>query len=123
MPTDYEGNSAAADIQLTPDGRFAYVSNRDVTKRNKGESMRDSLAAVSLDPKTGKMKIIGTFPTAHMPRSFCIDLSGQFLYSAGQGSATIVAYRIDRESGRLQQLATYETGGVPIWVMCGNVKQ
>jgi 6-phosphogluconolactonase len=123
LPTDYEGNSAAADIQLTPDGRFAYVSNRDVTKRNKGESMRDSLAAVSLDPKTGKMKIIGTFPTAHMPRSFCIDLSGQFLYSAGQGSATIVAYRIDRESGRLQQLATYETGGVPIWVMCGNVKQ
>ncbi len=122
LPTNYKGKSAAADIQLTPDGRFAYVSNRDVTKRAKGEPMRDSLAAVSLDPKTGKMKIIGTFPTAHLPRSFCIDLTGQYLYSAGQGAATLVAYRIDRESGALQQLATYETGGVPIWVMCGNVE-
>ena len=123
LPTNYEGKSAAADIKLTPDGRFAYVSNRDVSKRNKGEPTQDSLAAVSLDPKTGKMKIIGTFPTAHLPRSFCIDLTGQFLYAAGQGAATLVAYRIDRESGRLQQLATYATGGVPIWVMCGNVKQ
>jgi 6-phosphogluconolactonase len=123
LPANYEGSSAAADIHLTPDGRFAYVSNRDVTKRAKGEPTRDSLAAVSLDPKTGKMKVIGTFPTAHLPRSFCIDLTGQFLYSAGQGSATLVAYRIDRETGALHQFATYETGGVPIWVMCGNVKQ
>ena len=122
LPANYEGGSAAADIHLTPDGRFAYVSNRDVTNRAKGQPMRDSLTGVSLDPKTGKMKVIGTFPTAHLPRSFCIDLTGQFLYSAGQGSDTLVAYRIDRKSGTLRQLATYETGGVPIWVMCGNVK-
>ncbi|MCH8235197.1 MAG: beta-propeller fold lactonase family protein [Chloroflexi bacterium] len=58
LPPDYDGESAAADIKITPDGRFAYVSNRDVSKRKKGESMRDTLAAVSLDPETGRMKII-----------------------------------------------------------------
>ena len=83
--------------------------------------MRDTLAGVSLDPKTGKMKLIGYFPTAHAPRSFCIDLTGRFMYSAGQRSSNLVAYRVDQKTGKLEQFATYETGGVPIWVMCGNV--
>ncbi len=121
LPPDYEGNSAAADINLTPDGRFAYVSNRDVTKREKGQN-KDTLAAVSLDPKTGKMKIVGHYPTAHFPRTFCVDLTGNFVYAAGQRSSTLFAYRIDQKTGALSKLATYETGGTPIWVMCGSVK-
>lgn len=122
LPSDFEGNSAAADIHITPNGKFAYVSNRDVTRREKGEATEDSLAAVAIDMKTGKMKIVGTYPTAHLPRSFCIDLTGNFVYSAGQGDATLIAYRIDQKSGALKKLAKYETGGVPIWVMCGAVK-
>lgn len=121
LPPDYEGGSAAADIRLTPDHRFAYVSNRDVTKRGAGEPTRDTLAGVALDPKTGRMTLIGYFPTAHFPRSFCIDLTGRFAYSAGQQSATLFAYRIDRKTGKLDHFATYETGDVPIWVMCGKV--
>ena len=121
LPPDYQGGSAAADIQITPNGRFAYVSNRDVTERAEGEPMRDTLAAVALDPNTGRMKLAGYFPTAHFPRSFCIDLTGQFAYSAGQKSATLFAYRIDQSTGRLEHVQTYETGGVPIWVMCGQV--
>ncbi len=121
LPPDYDGSSAAADINITPDGRFAYVSNRDVTQRKEGEAMKDTLAAVSLDPKTGKMKIVGHFPTAHFPRSFCIDLTGRFVYAAGQRSATLFAYQIDQQTGKLKHLATYETGGGPIWVMCGSV--
>ncbi len=121
LPPSYEGSSAAADIHITPDGRFAYVSNRDVTERAKGESMKDTLAGVFLDPKTGEMKLIGYFPTARFPRSFCIDLTGRFVYSAGEHSSTLFAYRIDQQTGKLEHFATYETGGVPIWTMCGNV--
>jgi len=121
LPTDFEGRSAAADIHITPNGRFAYVSNRDVNKRKQGEPFQDSLAAISLDPKTGKMKLIGHSHTTHMPRSFCIDLTGNFVYSAGQQSANLFAYRIDQKTGKLSKFSTYETGGVPIWVMCGNV--
>ena len=119
LPADYEGNSAAADIKITPNGRFAYVSNRDVTNRPDGKH-RDTLCAVSLDAKTGKMKIIGQFATAAFPRSFCIDVDGKYLYAAGQRSATLVAYRINQDTGELKQLAEYKTGGVPIWVMCAK---
>jgi 6-phosphogluconolactonase len=122
LPPDYDGSSAAADINLTPDGRFAYVSNRDVTKRKEGEATKDTLAGVSLDPQTGKMKLIGYFPTAHFPRSFCVDLTGEFVYSAGQRSNTLHAYKINQDSGKLTPIAQYETGGTPIWVMCGNVE-
>ncbi len=122
LPPDYSGESAAADIKITPNGRFAYVSNRDVTKRKAGEMPRDTLAAVAIDSKTGQMELVGYYPTAHFPRSFCIDLGGNFLYAAGQNSATLVAYRIDPKTGALRQLATYQTGGTPIWVMCGAVQ-
>lgn len=121
LPPDYSGQSAAADIKITPDGRFAYVSNRDNTKREEGEPRKDTLAGVAIDLQTGKMKLIGYFPTAPFPRSFCIDVTGNFVYAAGQRSATMVAYRINQKTGELNELATYDTGGVPIWVMCGTV--
>ena len=94
-----------------------------MTKRDEGESTKDTLAGFVLSPKTGKAKPIGHFPTVHFPRSFCIDLAGRFVYAAGQRSATLAAYRIDRSTGRLEPLATYETGGGPIWVMCGEVEK
>lgn len=122
LPPDYEGNGAAADINLTPDGRFAYVSNRDNTKRPAGEMMRDTLAGFSLDPKTGKMKLIGHFPTTQFPRSFCIDQTGKFVYAAGQRSAKLASYKIDAKTGSLKPLKTYGTDDGPIWVMCGSVK-
>jgi 6-phosphogluconolactonase len=122
LPPSYSGASAAADIKITPDGRFAYVSNRDLTKRKEGEVPKDTLAGVSLDPETGKMKLIGYYPTAHFPRSFCIDSTGNFVFVAGQQAAAMIAYRIDQKTGELNKLAVYETGGVPIWVMCGAVE-
>ena len=120
LPPEFDGESAAADIRITPDGRFAYVSNRDATQRPEGEAMQDTLAAVSLDAGTGKMKIIGHFPTAHFPRSFCIDLTGRYLYSAGQTVDELFAYQINQKTGGLEYLAKYPTAGVPIWVMCGS---
>ena len=123
LPPGYDGSSAAADIRITPNGRFAYVSNRDVTERKAGEPTKDTLAGVALDPNTGLMKIIGHFPTAHFPRSICIDVSGRFVYAAGQNSSSLYAYQIDQSSGELAHFETYETGGVPIWVMCGKVEK
>jgi len=122
LPPKFEGRSAAADIKITPNGRFAYVSNRDVTEREEGEPMQDTLAAVALDPQTGEMTLVGYYPTGRHPRSFCIDLTGNYLYAAGQSSANLFAYRIDQKTGELDHLKTYETGEVPIWVMCGNVE-
>ena len=123
LPPDFDGDSYAADIQITSDGRFAYISNRDETKRKAGESPKDTLTGISLDPRTGEMSVIGYFPTAHHVRSLCIDLTGQFVYSAGTQSSTMFAYRIDQHTGKLDHFATYNTSGTPMWVMCGNVAE
>ena len=122
LPPNYQGRSASADIRLTPDGRFAYVSNRDDDRnRAEGVAPRDTLAAIALDPRTGAMKMIGTFPTVHFPRSFCIDLTGRFVYATGERSSNLFTYRIDQATGQLEHIATYETGGAPMWVMCGKL--
>ena len=123
LPSDFEGNSAAADINITPDGRFAYVSNRDVTKREDGEPSQDTLAGFSIDQKTGDMKLIGYFPTARFPRAYCIDVNGKFLYAAGQRSAELFAYSINQKTGSLKHTGTYKTGGSPIWVMCAETER
>lgn len=119
LPPGYTDSSHAADIKITPDGRFAYVSNRDTTEREEGQAMQDTLAAVAIS-RTGKMKVVGHYRTAHFPRSFCIDLTGNYLFAAGQRSAELFTYRIDKKTGALTHLRTAKTGGTPIWVMCGT---
>ena len=121
LPPNYDGKSAAADIRLTPNGKYAYVSNRDVTKRDDGEAQRDTIAAVAIEPESGKMRIVGHYPTAQFPRSICIDQTGNFLYAAGQRSAELFAYRINPKTGELSYLETHKTGGVPIWVECRDL--
>lgn len=118
LPADWEGGSAAADIQITPNGRFVYVSNRDTRKLEKDAARGDTLAGFEIDLKTGKLKLIGQFPTVYFPRSFCIDTTGNFLFAAGQLGNQLAAYRIDQETGALERIGTYETGDNPIWVMC-----
>ena len=120
LPKGYKGNGAAADIHITPNGKFVYVSNRDYTppRNNPKIKRRDSIAAFQINIKTGLLTRIGTFPTEHAPRSFCIDLSGKNLYVAGQHVNKLAAYRIHQETGKLTRFATYETADVPIWVTC-----
>ena len=121
LPPTASGDLFAADIRLTPNGRFAYVSNRDQTKRPADEPKQDTLAGFALDATTGDMTLIGYFPTPNQPRSICIDRSGKFVYSAGTETSTLFAYRIDQETGSIGKFATYETGAVPLWIMCGSV--
>jgi 6-phosphogluconolactonase len=122
LPPDYEGESAAADIHVTPDGRFVYVSNRDVTTRPQDQGQQDTLAGFALDADTGRMKLIGHVPTVNFPRSFCIDVTGNYVFAAGQRTTELFAYQIDHHSGRLRLLKKYETGGNPIWVMCADAE-
>lgn len=118
LPPNWEGGSAAADIHITPNGRFVYVSNRDTRTRDSKTPPGDTLAGFEIDLKTGDLRPIGHFPVENHPRSFCIDTTGNFLYAAGQLSNKLAAYRIAPESGQLARIGTYETGETPIWIMC-----
>ena len=114
QPTGFDGSITTADLHLTPDGRFLYVSNRDITER-RAPTGRDSIVAFSVNGATGRLKLVGHTPCERIPRSFTIDKLGKYLYVAGQGDARLGAYRIE-ESGQLKKIKQYQVGKGPIWV-------
>jgi len=92
LPSKFAGESTAAEVVLSPSGKFLYGSNR-------GD---DSIAVFGIDSKTGTLTLIEHVSTGgKTPRSFAIDPSGEWLLAANQDSNNVVAFRIDRESGRL----------------------
>ncbi len=105
LAPDVQGEPAAADLHLTPDGRFLYASER----------ASNTLAAFKLDAD-GMLSLIGHTPTEAQPRGFNIDPSGRYLLAVGQQSHRMTSYRIDAASGRLTPLQTYPMGRNPNWV-------
>ena len=106
---DATGSITNADLHLSPDNRFLYVSCRD----KKGDTDHIVLYKVNDD---GKLAFVKKFPCEDIPRSFCLNKSGDFAYVCGQGSAKMGVYKIDKESGHLNKVTVYETGKGPIWV-------
>jgi 6-phosphogluconolactonase len=100
------GGPKAADIHITPDGRFLYASERTTS----------TLAAFRVDLETWRLAKIDSFETEAMPRGFNIDPSGRFLLAAGQTSHHLTVYAIDQESGRLTSVGRYPMGEGPNWV-------
>lgn len=107
LPADFTGKNTCADIEITPDGKYLYSSNRG----------HDSLAGYQIDPTTGRMTSIGHTPTEKTPREFAIDPSGKFVFSCGQASGKMIAYRLDSATGKLNPLKTYDVGKGPAWVL------
>jgi 6-phosphogluconolactonase len=106
LPKGFEGKPWAADIHLTPDGKYLYASERTTS----------TLAAFSVDPKTGLLTPIDSYPTEKQPRGFNIDPSGRYLLSVGQLSNSMTAYAIDKATGKLSKLKEYPVGKNPNWV-------
>ncbi len=114
QPKGFDGSITTADLHMTPDARFLYVSNRDISQRG-SPAGEDSIVGFGVDPQTGHLKLLGHYPCERVPRSFTIDKLGKFLYVAGQGDARLGAYRIE-ESGALKKIKQYEVGKGPIWI-------
>ena len=106
LPPDFQGKPSAADIHLTPDGRFLYASERTSS----------TLAGFRIDPTSGTLASIGSVPTERQPRGFNIDPSGRYLLAVGQLSHSMSAYRIEANSGKLTKLKEYPMGKNPNWV-------
>ncbi len=100
------GGPKAADLHVSPDGRFLYASERTT----------NTLAAFSIDLDSGRLEPIDSYTTETTPRGFNIDPTGRYLLAVGQGSNHLTAYSIDQESGRLTELQRYAMGQGPNWV-------
>ncbi|MDB5518292.1 MAG: 6-phosphogluconolactonase [Tardiphaga sp.] len=106
LPKGFSGKPWAADIHITPDGKFLYASERTTS----------TLAAFSVDAKTGALTSIDSYPTEKQPRGFNIDPTGRYLLSVGQLSNSMTSYSIDKRTGKLTKLKEYPMGKNPNWV-------
>ena len=105
-PRNRERDIWAADIHLTPDGKFLYLSERTGS----------TLGAFSVNAQSGKLTYLASTPTEAQPRGFAIDPNGRFLVAAGEKSDTISVYAIDQASGALALLQKYPGGKGANWV-------
>ena len=110
LPKGFDGKPWAADIHLTPDGKFLYASERTSS----------TLTAFSVNPRTGVLTSIDSYPTEKQPRGFNIDPTGRYLLSVGQLSNSMTSYAIDKASGKLTKLREYPMGKNPNWVEIVN---
>lgn len=93
LPGDYRGANGTAEVQITPDGRFLYASNRG----------HDSLACFRIDADSGRLTLIEIEPTGgSAPRNFGIHPGGRFIIAANQNSDSLRVFAIDQASGELE---------------------
>ena len=105
-PRNTDNDIWAADIHMTPNGKFLYITERTSS----------TLGALGVDGATGKLTYLGSTPTEKQPRGFAIDPKGKFLIAAGEKSDTISVYAIDPSNGALKWLQKYPVGKGANWI-------
>jgi 6-phosphogluconolactonase len=92
LAPDFKGKIGAADIHVSPDGKFLYGSNR-------GEA--NEIVIYSIDKK-GLLKLVGRqVSLGKSPRNFAIDPSGKYLLVANQDNNEIVFFTRNIKTGML----------------------
>jgi 6-phosphogluconolactonase len=88
----FKEHNQSAEIQIHPNGRFLYASNRGP----------DTLCLFLIDPVTGRLTAGERMSSGGKePRNFVIDPTGTYLLSENQISGDIVTFRIDQKTGHL----------------------
>jgi 6-phosphogluconolactonase len=102
LPADFTGSSTAAEVQVHPNGKFLYSSNRG----------HDSIAVFSINAGTGKLTLVELVPSqGKIPRNFSLDPSGQWLIVGNQDSNSLAIFRVDQKNGTLQATGqSFEVG-------------
>jgi 6-phosphogluconolactonase len=106
LPPGFEGKPSAADLHVTPDGKFVYASERTSS----------TLAGFRVDAASGRLTAIGSIPTEKQPRGFNVDSGSRYLLAVGQLSHSLSSYRIDPATGVLTKLKEYPVGKNPNWI-------
>jgi 6-phosphogluconolactonase len=97
LPEDFDGNNTAADIHVSPDGKFLYASNRG----------HDSIVIYAIDGTTGELTLTGHEPAiGKHPRNFMIDGKGELVFVANRDSNHMVLFRRDPSTGVLSHTGT-----------------
>jgi 6-phosphogluconolactonase len=92
LAPDFKGAVGAADIHISPDGKFLYASNR-------GDA--NDLVIYSIDTN-GKLTYAGRqSELINTPRNFAIDPTGNFLLVGNQNGNDITIFKRNQQTGLL----------------------
>jgi 6-phosphogluconolactonase len=107
VPAEARDHNHCADIQISPDGRFVYGSNRG----------HDSIPIFAVEQDTGKLTLLDYTPCGgSTPRNLCLTPSGNHLFSANQNADRISIFARDAETGRLSDTGRSIGIGTPMCV-------
>jgi 6-phosphogluconolactonase len=111
-PKDDKPKVWAADIQIAPNGKFLYSSERTTNK----------IALFTVAPETGKLAYVTNYATEEQPRGIRIEPSGQYLVASGEKSDRLSVYKIDQSTGKLGEPNRYPVGNGANWVEIVDVQ-
>ncbi|WP_377860020.1 lactonase family protein [Allokutzneria oryzae] len=97
-----------AEVTVSPDGRFVYLSNRG----------HDSIAIFAVADGGRGLTPAGT-PSCGgaWPRHIVLSCDGRFLYSANERSPGVAVFRVDRSTGGLAQVGQQLSTPRPVCVL------
>ena len=92
LPEGFKGENGPAEIEVSPNGKFVYVSNRGP----------GTIAVFAVNQEDGNLKQIQIAATGGTwPRGFTVDPSGRFLVAGDQKADQFVLFDVDPASGKL----------------------
>jgi 6-phosphogluconolactonase len=92
LPKGYSDKNTCAHVQISPNGKFLYGSNRG----------HNSIVVYSIEENTGTLNLVQHVDTqGKIPKNFIIEPTGKILLAANQKSNNIISFHIDQKTGKL----------------------
>ncbi|MCF8301898.1 MAG: lactonase family protein [Bacteroidales bacterium] len=112
LPSGYTGHNTAADINISSDGKFLYVSNRG----------HNSIAMFRVNAHDGSLSLIG-FQSCHGdgPRNFSLSPDEKHLLVANRYINNIVSFKRDKSTGQLEYVHQIDAP-TPVCVLFKSAK-
>ncbi|GLX66208.1 lactonase family protein [Paenibacillus glycanilyticus] len=113
LPAGFTGYNDAADIHLSPSGRYLYSSNRG----------HNSIAVFSVDQASGSLTLLQNASCeGDAPRNFLVMPDGSQLLVANQKTGNIVLFSVNEETGLIQSEGTILEVPSPVCIRLGAAK-
>lgn len=100
----------AADIKITPDGKFLYVTERTSS----------TVSGYRVNQVDGSLTFIDSWPVEKQPRGMNVTADGRWLVVSGERSHTIGSYAINKQSGVLTLAGEAPVGSGANWVIAAT---
>ncbi|PXV64080.1 6-phosphogluconolactonase (cycloisomerase 2 family) [Dysgonomonas alginatilytica] len=113
IKADTVNAKGSGDIGITPNGKFLYASNR---------LKNDGLAIFSINEADGKLTKVGYRTTGVHPRNFAITPNGKLLLVACRDSDVIQVFKIDENTGLLEDTGHDINLDMPVCIKFASIK-